>query len=135
MRAILLALLLPLMLLPGAAGAQMMLPGPASQTTGEGLEIGTSTSEIAITSDFHGADLRRADMTRVNLTFADLTGANLADADLQGADLSRAVLTGANLAGVNLEGADLDGANLRGASGLDRVRGWDKALNREKIIH
>jgi uncharacterized protein (TIGR02186 family) len=57
MRAILLALLLPLMLLPGAAGAQMMLPGPASQTTGEGLEIGTSTSEIAITSDFHGADL------------------------------------------------------------------------------
>jgi len=82
-----------------------------------------------------GADLRRADMTRVNLTFADLTGANLADADLQGADLSRAVLTGANLAGVNLEGADLDGANLKGASGLDRVRGWDKALNREKIIH
>jgi uncharacterized protein (TIGR02186 family) len=57
MRTVLLALFLPLLLSPDSAGAQMMLPGPTSQTVAEGLEIGTSTSEIAITSDFHGADL------------------------------------------------------------------------------
>ncbi|KRB58889.1 hypothetical protein ASE04_04110 [Rhizobium sp. Root708] len=47
-----------LLLLPAVAGAQILLPGQATQAvTAEGLEIGTSTSEIAITSDFHGADL------------------------------------------------------------------------------
>ncbi|MFL5012278.1 TIGR02186 family protein [Rhizobium sp.] len=45
-----------LCLLPASAGAQW-LPGQASEAVREGLEIGTSTSEIAITSDFHGADL------------------------------------------------------------------------------
>jgi uncharacterized protein (TIGR02186 family) len=45
-----------LCLLPVAAGAQW-LPGQATETVREGLEIGTSTSEIAITSDFRGADL------------------------------------------------------------------------------
>lgn len=54
----LLAALLLLLLLPGIAAAQFLLPGQATQAvTTEGLEIGTSTSEIAITSDFHGADL------------------------------------------------------------------------------
>ncbi|MBY5353984.1 TIGR02186 family protein [Rhizobium leguminosarum] len=43
-------------LLPASAGAQW-LPGQATEAVREGLEIGTSTSEIAITSDFHGADL------------------------------------------------------------------------------
>jgi uncharacterized protein (TIGR02186 family) len=46
-----------LFLLPAAAGAQMLLPGQGTEAVREGLEIGTSTSEIAITSDFHGADL------------------------------------------------------------------------------
>jgi uncharacterized protein (TIGR02186 family) len=41
--------------LGGTAGAQN-LPGQAPAVR-EGLEIGTSTSEIAITSDFRGADL------------------------------------------------------------------------------
>lgn len=45
-----------LCLLPVAAGAQW-LPGQATEVVREGLEIGTSTSEIAITSDFRGADL------------------------------------------------------------------------------
>ena len=45
-----------LCLLPASAGAQW-LPGQATEAVREGLEIGTSTSEIAITSDFHGADL------------------------------------------------------------------------------
>ncbi|EJC69315.1 TIGR02186 family protein [Rhizobium sp. 1AS11] len=45
-----------LCLLPASAGAQW-LPGQATEVVREGLEIGTSTSEIAITSDFHGADL------------------------------------------------------------------------------
>ncbi len=54
----LLAAALLLLLLPGIAAAQVLLPGQATQAvTTEGLEIGTSTSEIAITSDFHGADL------------------------------------------------------------------------------
>ncbi|WP_160006734.1 TIGR02186 family protein [Rhizobium sp. 18055] len=53
----LLLLLVALMLLPAAASAQTLLPGQAPQAVAEGLEIGTSTSEIAITSDFHGADL------------------------------------------------------------------------------
>ncbi|QFY58992.1 TIGR02186 family protein [Rhizobium grahamii] len=54
----LLAAALLLLLLPGIAAAQILLPGQATQAlTAEGLEIGTSTSEIAITSDFHGADL------------------------------------------------------------------------------
>ncbi|KPH07410.1 TIGR02186 family protein [Rhizobium acidisoli] len=43
-------------LLPVAAWAQW-LPGQSTEAVREGLEIGTSTSEIAITSDFHGADL------------------------------------------------------------------------------
>jgi uncharacterized protein (TIGR02186 family) len=42
--------------LPSLAAAQM-LPGQSTQAEREGLEIGTSTSEIAITSDFRGADL------------------------------------------------------------------------------
>ncbi|MGO8070695.1 hypothetical protein AB9E28_35095, partial [Rhizobium leguminosarum] len=45
-----------LCLLPASAVAQW-LPGQATEAVREGLEIGTSTSEIAITSDFHGADL------------------------------------------------------------------------------
>jgi uncharacterized protein (TIGR02186 family) len=49
--------LLALLLTPSAAAAQFMLPGQARETVREGLEIGTSTSEIAITSDFRGADL------------------------------------------------------------------------------
>ncbi|KQV84019.1 TIGR02186 family protein [Rhizobium sp. Root1220] len=57
MRKLLVALLFSLLLLPKLAEAQMMLPDQATQGTGERLEIGTSTSEIAITSDFHGADL------------------------------------------------------------------------------
>ncbi|MBO9122601.1 MULTISPECIES: TIGR02186 family protein [unclassified Rhizobium] len=57
MRHLLRTLLVSLMLMPTAAGAQTLLPGQAPQPVAEGLEIGTSTSEIAITSDFHGADL------------------------------------------------------------------------------
>lgn len=45
-----------LCLLPAIAQAQW-LPGQGTEAVREGLEIGTSTSEIAITSDFHGADL------------------------------------------------------------------------------
>jgi uncharacterized protein (TIGR02186 family) len=52
-----LLVLFALLLLPVAAGAQTMLPGQVTEAVREGLEIGTSTSEIAITSDFHGADL------------------------------------------------------------------------------
>ncbi|MDO1580931.1 TIGR02186 family protein [Rhizobium oryzicola] len=48
-----LSLAFTLMALPATA---QMLPGQA-QSVREGLEIGTSTSEIAITSDFRGADL------------------------------------------------------------------------------
>ncbi|MEX2696476.1 TIGR02186 family protein [Rhizobium mongolense] len=44
-------------LLPGIVAAQMLLPGQNSEEEREGLEIGTSSSEIAITSDFRGADL------------------------------------------------------------------------------
>jgi len=51
------AIAILLLLLPAAAGAQVMLPGQGTEAVREGLEIGTSTSEIAITSDFHGADL------------------------------------------------------------------------------
>ena len=36
-------------LLPGIAAAQMLLPGQNSEEEREGLEIGTSSSEIAIT--------------------------------------------------------------------------------------
>ncbi len=43
--------------LPGLAAAQTLLPGQNAESVREGLEIGTSTSEIAITSDFKGADL------------------------------------------------------------------------------
>lgn len=44
-----------LLLAAGPAAAQVPFGGPS--TVKEGLEIGTSTSEIAITSDFRGADL------------------------------------------------------------------------------
>lgn len=43
------------LLLATPAAAQMVLGQSLDKT--EGIEIGTSTSEIAITSDFHGADL------------------------------------------------------------------------------
>jgi uncharacterized protein (TIGR02186 family) len=43
---------------PPAARAQVLLDQPTTSTTSrEDIEIGTSTSEIAITSDFAGADL------------------------------------------------------------------------------
>jgi uncharacterized protein (TIGR02186 family) len=51
-----LLLLLPLLLLTDTARAQVPL-GQGPSAVREGLEIGTSTSEIAITSDFRGADL------------------------------------------------------------------------------
>lgn len=51
-------LLLLALLMPVAASAQVLLPGQGTtRAEREGLEIGTSTSEIAITSDFRGADL------------------------------------------------------------------------------
>lgn len=45
-----------LLLSPFAASAQVLLDQPATPTP-ETMEIGTSTNEIAITSDFAGADL------------------------------------------------------------------------------
>jgi uncharacterized protein (TIGR02186 family) len=57
MRSLPAVLLSLFLLMPGLAGAQMMLPGQNTEGVREGLEIGTSTSEIAITSDFRGADL------------------------------------------------------------------------------
>jgi uncharacterized protein (TIGR02186 family) len=53
-RALLLAAML--LLMPCAAGAQI-LPGQAATPASETMDIGTSSSEIAITSDFAGADL------------------------------------------------------------------------------
>lgn len=50
-----LLLLLALLVAAGPAPAQMALVSPRGE--GEHLEIGTSTNEIAITSDFSGADL------------------------------------------------------------------------------
>ncbi|MBB3608240.1 TIGR02186 family protein [Rhizobium sp. BK602] len=47
-----------LLVAPLGAGAQVLLDQPTTSTTArETMEIGTSTSEIAITSDFTGADL------------------------------------------------------------------------------
>ncbi|TCL75543.1 TIGR02186 family protein [Rhizobium sp. BK251] len=51
-----LLLSLALLLLPQGLQAQVMMDQPATAAR-EVLEIGTSTSEIAITSDFRGADL------------------------------------------------------------------------------
>ncbi|MEZ2131119.1 MULTISPECIES: TIGR02186 family protein [unclassified Sinorhizobium] len=51
------ALWAALWLLPPTADAQMLLPGQTNAAVKETLQIGTSTSEIAITSDFRGADL------------------------------------------------------------------------------
>lgn len=81
-----------------------------------------------------GARLRRADLSRTNLVFADLTNADLAEADFGGADLSRAVLIGANVAGANFDDTDLNGAVLTGLKGLETVRGWDTARNRDKAV-
>jgi uncharacterized protein (TIGR02186 family) len=51
-------LLFALLLAPIAAQAQVLLDQPTTSTSArEDMEIGTSTSEIAITSDFAGADL------------------------------------------------------------------------------
>ncbi|AYC99539.1 TIGR02186 family protein [Neorhizobium sp. NCHU2750] len=51
-----LVLLLPLFVLPAGKSLAQIPIGEAS-TVKEGLDIGVSTSEIAITSDFRGADL------------------------------------------------------------------------------
>ncbi|WP_337271346.1 TIGR02186 family protein [Oryzifoliimicrobium ureilyticus] len=45
------------LLLPASAAFSQWLPGQTSSNVRESLDIGTSTSEIAITSDFRGADL------------------------------------------------------------------------------
>jgi uncharacterized protein (TIGR02186 family) len=51
-------LLLVLLVAPLSARAQVLLDQPTTSTSSrEDMEIGTSTSEIAITSDFTGADL------------------------------------------------------------------------------
>ena len=92
-------------LLPATAEAQW-LPGQATEAVREGLEIGTSTSEIAITSDFHGADL----------TGVNLSGAHLAKADFSAATLDKANLNGADLTSANFDGASLKGATIDGVT-------------------
>ncbi|HEX8046870.1 TIGR02186 family protein, partial [Rhizobium sp.] len=58
MRGYSLILAASLLLAPFSAKAQVLLDQPTTSTTvRETMEIGTSTSEIAITSDFTGADL------------------------------------------------------------------------------
>ncbi|MFD1745302.1 TIGR02186 family protein [Rhizobium helianthi] len=56
LRSMIYALLLLLACLGGQGAMAQSLPGQGGPVK-EGLEIGTSTSEIAITSDFRGADL------------------------------------------------------------------------------
>lgn len=54
--------------------------------------------------------------------------------DFSSADLSNADLSGANLTGADFTETNLDGTTLKNAKGLDQVKGWDKAVNREKAV-
>jgi uncharacterized protein YjbI with pentapeptide repeats len=71
---------------------------------------------------------------RTDATGADLSGADFTAADLRKINLTRANLTGADLTDADVTGADLTGAILRTIRGRDRIRGLDKALNRDQAI-
>jgi len=71
---------------------------------------------------------------RTDVTSADLSGADLTAANLRKVNFTRANLTGADLTDSDVTGADLTGAILRTIRGRDRIRGLDKALNRDQAI-
>jgi len=71
---------------------------------------------------------------RTDVTSADLSGADLTAANLRKVNFTRANLTGADLTDSDVTGADLTGAILRTIRGQDRIRGLDKALNRDQAI-
>jgi uncharacterized protein YjbI with pentapeptide repeats len=72
-------------------------------------------------------------MTRSVLWFSRFTGADVRGAIFVEADLSNADFAGADVTGADFSGTDLDGANFAGARGMASVKGWDKALNTERI--
>jgi uncharacterized protein YjbI with pentapeptide repeats len=71
---------------------------------------------------------------RTDVTSADLSDADLTAANLRKVNFTRANLTGADLTDADVTGADLTGAILRTIRGRDRIRGLDKALNRDQAI-
>ena len=71
---------------------------------------------------------------RTDVTSADLSGADLTGANLRKVNFTRANLTGVDLTDADVTGADLTGAILRTIRGRDRIRGLDKALNRDQAI-
>jgi len=71
---------------------------------------------------------------RTDVTSADLSGADLTAANLRKVNFTRANLTGSDLTDADVTGADLTGAILRTIRGRDRIRGLDKALNRDQAI-
>lgn len=71
---------------------------------------------------------------RTDVTSADLSGADLTAANLRKVNFTRANLTGADLTDSDVTGADLTGAILRTIRGRDRIRGLDKAVNRDQAI-
>jgi len=71
---------------------------------------------------------------RTDVTSADLSDADLTAANLRKVNFTRANLTGADLTDADVTDADLTGAILRTIRGRDRIRGLDKALNRDQAI-
>lgn len=76
-----------------------------------------------------GADLQNADMTYVSARFANFKNANLKNVVFKHADLSQADFSGADLSEADFTGADIDEADFRNATGLDRARGLQQAIN------
>ncbi len=90
-------------------------------------------------ASFSKADLRSAWLHKANLSLADLSSADLSLADLNFANLSLADLSGATLHHADLRGTDLSGADLNRTrmqgirwdetTGLEGVRGLEKAID------
>lgn len=73
-------------------------------------------TDVDISLNLRGRDLRYGVFDRTDLHQADLTGSDLSYASLRDADLRRAKLAGASLVETDLSGTDLSGANLWGAN-------------------
>ena len=105
-----------------------------SVDTGAPTTLATTVPGQASKVTFQGSSGQQVYVMRTDVTSADLSGADLTAANLRKVNFTRANLTGADLTDSDVTGADLTGAILRTIRGQDRIRGLDKALNRDQAI-
>ncbi len=94
----------------------------------------TQPANVLRSCDFSGARMTGANMTRAVLMFSNFSRADLHAVIFNGANLARVDFSFADVTGADFTGADLDGANFTGTRGIEASKGFDKALNADRVI-